>query len=91
MYRQREGPYTLASTTTGWEVGHREGFSPLLSYSDTPTPPSTGWSYRRGPALLPDPFVSLILSSKFTLVCERVTFTSDTSLVAHDYLGCFTR
>ena len=56
---------------------HIEGYAPFICQKDSPVPPRSGWSFRRGASLVADPQVKVTLSAAQSLLpCSSITFTS---------------
>ena len=80
VYRQRgTGTFVLSKNEEGhWEVEHIEGYVPFICRKDSPVPPRSSWSFRRGVTLVADPLVKVTLSATSFLRCSSITFTSPT-------------
>ena len=80
IYRQKgRGTYLLSRNQEGcWEVEHTEGYVPFISRKNSPVPPRSSWSFRRGATLVSDPLLKVTLSAQPLLCCSSITFTSPT-------------
>ena len=80
VYRQKgRGNFVLSKNDQEgcWEVEHIEGYVPFICRKDSPVPPRSGWSFRRGASLVADPLVKVTLSAAQSfLPCSSITFTS---------------
>ena len=78
VYRQKGGGIFVLSKTEkgGWEVEHVEGYVPFVCQRDSPLPPKSGWSFRRGATIESDPLVKTTLSDQSLLQCSYITFSS---------------
>ena len=78
VYRQKGGGTFVLSKTEegGWEVEHVEGYVPFVCQRDSPLPPKSGWSFRRGATIESDPLVKTTLSDRSFLQCSSITFSS---------------
>merc|ERR1712212_510779 len=61
VYRQKgTGTFVLSKNQEGcWEVEHTEGYVPFICRKDSPVPPRSSWSFRKGATLVADPQLHL--------------------------------
>ena len=93
IYRQKgAGTFVLSKNQEGcWEVEHTEGYVPFISRKDSPVPPRSSWSFRKGATLVSDPLVKVTLSTQSLLCCSSISFTSPTLNSTFEATGGWSR